>query len=74
MHRLTAKQAKAFRQRWATINAAEIAELRASSLAGKFRQLVALMSSARSFGWHKPLADDSAVRARWRRLRRSLRG
>lgn len=75
MHKLTTSQAKALKRRWAAINAAEIAELRATPATRKFRQLVALMSSARTFGWSEPLPTEaSTIRARWQQLRRTLRG
>ncbi len=75
MRRITKIEAKAFRKRWAEVNAAEIAELRATSKAHKLRQLIALMSSAEPLGWSKRLAaEESEVRRRWQQLRKTARG
>jgi hypothetical protein len=70
---LTQKEARAFRTRWAMVNAAEQAELRATPLDHKLRQLAALMTSVSSLGWTAALAEEeAAVRARWNRLRAAL--
>jgi hypothetical protein len=44
-----------YRKRWALVNAAEIQELRRTSLSEKARQTAALMESARSLGWMERL-------------------
>lgn len=57
------------------VNAAERAELRATPLDGKLRQLAALMASVQSLGWTEVLAKEEAeVRIRWNRLRATLNG
>jgi hypothetical protein len=60
-----------FKKRWAIANAAEIRELRASSLSEKARQTAALMESAKKLGWtelHDP--EEKQVRERWNALRK----
>jgi hypothetical protein len=47
---LTQSQARAFNQRWGAVNAAEEQESAATSVAQKFRQLEALLTSARHLG------------------------
>jgi len=75
MRRFTAAQAKTYKRRWALANAAEIAELRATSMTRKFQQLTALMSSASMFGADKSMAaEQTAIRARWQQLRKAMRG
>lgn len=75
MRRLTKIEAEAFKTRWTAVRAAEVAELRLTSMAEKLRQLIALMSSAGELGWIGPLAaEESEVRARWQQLRKSARG
>ena len=55
------------------VNAAEQAELRATSLDRKLHQLAALMASAGPLGWTDALAAEEAqVRTRWNRLRATL--
>jgi hypothetical protein len=44
-----------YRKRWALVNAAEIQELRRTSLSEKARQTAALMESERSLGWMERL-------------------
>jgi putative transcriptional regulator len=69
--RLTKNEARAFKQRWAVVNAAERQELAATPVAQKFRQSEALLASARLLGWTKPPAEDEGeVWERWTRLRR----
>ena len=71
--RITKAQAAAFRDSWKTVNAAELAELRATSPEQKLRQLSALVASADALGWTKLLAaEEAGVRERWCRLRRRL--
>jgi hypothetical protein len=76
MHRrLTPAEARAFVERWRLVNTAERAELRATSMAVKLRQLAALMASADQLGWSEALAAEEAeVRERWRRLREADHG
>ena len=72
---MTRAEARAFRARWAMVNAAERAELQATPLDRKLRQLAALMASVEPLGWTKALAaEDAQVRARWNRLRAVLHG
>ena len=72
---LTRKEAQAFRRRWEMVNAAEQAELRATPLDDKLRQLAALMASVQSLGWTDVLAkEETEVRVRWNRLRATLNG
>ncbi|MBI4381595.1 MAG: hypothetical protein HY574_10475 [candidate division NC10 bacterium] len=69
--RITKAQARAFRERWKAVNAAEREELRATTVTAKLRQLAALMGSVRIRGWEKPLATEEAeIRDRWKRLRK----
>ena len=73
--RITKSEAQAFRGRWETINAAERDELRTTSIAHKFQQLVALMASARALGWTgAPPSEEAQVRNRWKRLRQAYGG
>jgi hypothetical protein len=69
--RLTKNEARAFKQRWASVNAAERQELPAAPVAQKFRQSEALLASARHPGWtESPAYDEAGVWERWTRLRR----
>jgi transcriptional regulator with XRE-family HTH domain len=67
---LTKHEARAFKQRWDAVNAAEIQELATTPVAQKFRQLEALLASARQLGWTDLTAEDGEVWERWARLRR----
>lgn len=68
---LTQSQAAAFRKRWAMANDAEIAELRATPMVRKARQLAVLMASIRVMGWDRALArEESGARRVWTRLRK----
>lgn len=72
MSRLTKAQARAFRKRWQLVNAAEVEELRKTSLAEKFRQTAALMASGRDLGWGDDFdSGEAEVWDRWRRLRQA---
>lgn len=69
---LTKADAAAFKARWTAVNRAERKELRATSVSRKLRQLAALMASVDKLGWTKSLAhEESEVRIRWNRLRKS---
>lgn len=69
---MTKAQGRAFRRRWKAVNAAEIEELRSTPAAQKFRQLAALMVSAKELGWSEELAAEEAqVRELWNRLRKA---
>lgn len=73
--RVSRQAARALRARWRIVNVRERHELRATTHGEKLRQLVGLFESARAFGWDRVQADEEdVVRARWRRLRRALRG
>jgi transcriptional regulator with XRE-family HTH domain len=68
---LTEREARAFKQRWEAVNAAERQDLASTPVAQKFRQLEALIASARQLGWTEaPTEDESEVWERWARLRR----
>ena len=70
---ITKTQARAFRERWKAVNAAEREELRATTVAAKLRQLAALMGSVRTRGWEKPsAAEEAEIRDRWKRLRKAF--
>lgn len=57
--------------RWQRFNAQERAELRATTVEIKLRQLAALMASVEPLGWTKALASEvEEVRARWAKLRK----
>ena len=67
---LTKEEAYAFRKRWELVNAAEIEELRRTSLSKKMQQLASLMLSVKELDWHKALSEgESELRERWNRLR-----
>ena len=73
--RLTKTEARRYRGRWEAVNAAERQELRSTPIRLKFLQLAALMASAKELGWVGPLAaEESEVRIRWSRLRKTLGG
>jgi hypothetical protein len=61
-----------YKRRWALVNAAEIQELRSTSLDQKARQTAALMESGKSLGW-MDLNDpqEKEVRDRWNALRKA---
>ena len=66
--RMTRAKARAFKRRR---GADKIEQLRRTSPADKFRQLAALMASAKnSEQTEAELAEEAEVRERWNRLRR----
>ena len=67
---LTKHEARAFKQRWEWVNAAEREDLATTPVAQKFRQLEALIASARQLGWTDLTAEDDEVWERWARFRR----
>ncbi len=68
-------EARSFKKRWESVNAAERKGLRATPVIDKLRQLAALMASAEKLGWTQALAaEDTEVRDRWNRLRKVLGG
>ena len=68
---LTKHEARAFKQRWEAVNAAEREDLAATPVTQKFRQLEALIASAKQLGWTEaPAEDEGGVWERWARLRR----
>lgn len=69
---LTLSDAEAFKARWSAVNAAEIAELRATPVAIKAKQLAALMASMTALGWTHAPGEDEQARERWNRLRQVL--
>jgi hypothetical protein len=72
-NRITSAEAKSFRERWKTVNAAEREELINTPVMRKLLQLAALMASAEKMGWTETLAtEETEVRDRWNRLRKVL--
>jgi hypothetical protein len=55
------------------LRAVQRAELRASSVGAKARQLAALMASAHLLGRRRLAAEDAATRRRWGELQRRFR-
>ena len=75
MKMMTSSQVQQFRERWRLVAEAQRQELRDTPVDRKFRQLAALMQSARGLGWETHnQAELRAVRQRWRRLREAFRG
>lgn len=71
--RITNAEAKAFRDRWEAVNAAEREELLKTPIRHKLLQLAALMATAEKMGWTETLAkEETEVRDRWNRLRKVL--
>lgn len=70
--RITADEARAFRDRWRLVNEREIAEMRATPPAEKFRQLANLVESAKALGWTRDEAAETEVWERWALLRERL--
>jgi len=69
--RLTREEARAFKQRWEAVNAAEREELASTPVAHKFRQIATLLASAGKLGWTEAqAAGEDQIRERWTRLRR----
>ena len=63
---------KAFKKRWALVNAAEIRELRQTSMGEKARQTAALLESARKLGWLQSQdPEEEEVWDRWNALRKA---
>lgn len=69
---ITQAEAAAFKKRWAAVNTAELAELRATPLDHKARQLASLMASMKALGWIHAADDDKQAHDRWNRLRKIL--
>jgi hypothetical protein len=68
---MTPEEARAYVARWKLVNDFEREELRATPIPVKFRQLEALMLSARALHWTQTLAeDDWEEHERWIELRR----
>lgn len=75
MSKLTKEQAIAFRKRWQIVNAAEIKELRNTSLAEKLQQTAALMASVQVMVWSDAIdSDETEIWQRWQQLREKYRG
>jgi transcriptional regulator with XRE-family HTH domain len=55
---LTEREARAFKQRWEAVNAAERHDLAATPVAQKFRMVEALIASARQLGWTEAPTED----------------
>jgi len=72
---MTVAQARAFHARWKRVVRAEAAALRRSLMETRLRTLAALMASVPALdGLGRLATEDAAVRRRWARLRRVLRG
>ena len=71
--RLTRNQARAYMAQWRAVRAAQLQELRAMSAVLKFRQVAALMASARALGWSAEagVPETNPAREQWRRLRQA---
>ena len=71
--KITKAEARAFKERWKLVNAAERKELRSTPVELKFQQVAVLMASAKHLGWARALAaEETEVRNRWNRLRKAL--
>jgi hypothetical protein len=69
---ISSAEALAFKRRWTAMNAAELRELRTTTLAQKARQTAALMEWAKKLGWLDKLdAQDKEVRGRWNEIRKA---
>jgi hypothetical protein len=75
MAAMTPEEARAYRQRWDLVGAAESAELQRTTMEMKLRQLSALMASRHLFGPEPDRENQiQLVRERWDDLRRALGG
>ena len=67
----TKLEARAFMERWKTVNAMEKQALRITSADEKLNQLAELMTLAAEFGWKRKFKrEERKVRDRWNRLRK----
>jgi hypothetical protein len=72
--KMTRAEAKAFKARWARVNAFEIEELRTTSYDVRLQQFMTMMQWVRQFGWHEGLSEgEDEVRRRWATLRKAKR-
>jgi hypothetical protein len=69
---ITRKPALNYLHRWSLVEAAEIAELRSTSLEAKLRQLSVLMIKAYFATIRCREAEIRKVRKRWHRIREAL--
>jgi hypothetical protein len=70
--KISKSEAKAFKNRWERVNAAQRHELRQTSLLKKILHLAALMASVKAMRWDKALSKEvTSVRNRWKRLRKA---
>jgi hypothetical protein len=68
--RMTLEEARAFKERWRLVNEYDRIELQRMTPAEKFRQLEALMDSARAMGWIEKLeSEPNRASQNWLRLR-----
>jgi len=75
MTRMSPEEARAYVDRWALAQDAELSELRRTPLALKLQQLSALMASRHVFGIDRDREPQVLeVRERWLQLRRALGG
>jgi hypothetical protein len=58
---MTKAEGRAFKRRWRLVNEFEKKELQRTSLETKFRQLAALMASAKQLGWDDALSEGEAA-------------
>lgn len=70
---MTREEAMAFKARWQLVNDRIDEEIRRTPVEIKFEQMVRLHTLGQTLGWgDKKSRQESAVRARWQRLHRSL--
>jgi transcriptional regulator with XRE-family HTH domain len=68
---LAREEAQDFKRGWDVVNAAEREELATTPMTHKFRQVAALLASARKLGWAEAhAAGEDLVQERWARLRK----
>jgi hypothetical protein len=71
---MTKADARAWKRRWRLVNETHRQELRDKPMETKFRQLAAMMYTARTLGWKTSTdAELRKIRARWARLKRGSR-
>lgn len=67
---MTKEEAKQFKERWRLVNRVTNEEARRMPVALKLQQLALLYEAAQTLGRGRQLrADETEVRARWRRLK-----
>lgn len=70
---MTREEARAWKERWRAMRELEIEELRNTPMETKFRQLAAMMQSARVLGWRTSTPEEiERVRRLWVRLKSAV--